>query len=151
MGRDMKHDKRMRLLLRILFFVIVLFTPVAMTSLKFEIITEFNGYKASFIGIVVVIILFYRFRTSVMQWINNWEYSVFKHVIIGLNRVIVPILFYFIIKAAQQEMANLVFVVEWIAITSVVGYTIVLPAEQHYDYYIKRELRKQEYREVRDE
>lgn len=151
MSRDLKYDKRMRMWARILFFVITLLTPVVMISYRYDFFRRIDAYSITFVGAVVLIILMYRFRNELIAWVNDWEYSAFKHIILGLNRVIVPILIYAIIKLGQRGVTDLIFVIEWITLTTVIGYLLVLPIEKHYDFHVKRELRKKEMREVRDE
>ena len=151
MKRDFEKDKRIRRIARILFFVVVLVVPVTMVAIKYDMYKEMNGYKLTTIGLLIISVLFYRFRTAVIDWVDKWEYSAFKHIILGLNRVIVPILIFVIIRVAQREMSTLLFVIEWVMITSIIGYTMIMPVEKHFDFHVKRELRKQEMREVRDE
>lgn len=151
MKRDLKYDKRMRMWARILFFVITLLTPIVMISYKYDYYRSVNGYSITFTGIIMIVIIFQRFRVELIEWINQWEYSAFKHILLGLNRVIVPIFIYAIVLLAKRGVEDLMFVVEWVTLTTIIGYLIVLPIEKHYDFHVKRELRKKEMREVKNE
>ena len=151
MKRDLAYDKRMRRLSRILFFLVVLVTPVVMISYKYEFFRRVDAYSITFVGAVVLAILMHRFRNDLIEWINEWEYSSFKHILLAVNRVIVPVFIYFIVRAARSGAEDLLFVLEWITFTTIIGYFFILPIEKHYDHHVKRELRKQEMREVRDE
>lgn len=149
--RNMLRDKRIRALLRVLFFAVALVLPVVLVIIEYEFITEFNGYKAGTAFLMVMVVVLYRFRDGVIKWIDKWEYSFLKHVILAVNRVIIPLIIWAVLIIVQNELNSIIFIVRWIAITSILGFGVIMPLEQRYDHFIKRELRKQEMREVRDE
>ena len=151
MKRDIKKDKRRRLICRIAFFLVAVVFPLIVVERRYAIIKEPNAYSIPLVFIVSVLLLLYRFRAEVIKWINAWEYSFLKHILLGINSVAVLLLLLVVLMAAQREMDNLINIIQWILIWSIVGYSIILPLEKRFDYYVKRELRKQEYREVRDE
>ena len=83
MRRDIKKDKRMRFLMRLLFVLFGFIAPIVVIELKYDLFTDFNGWKLSIVGMLVLISLIYRFKKRLLEWLNAWEYSVFKYVQIG--------------------------------------------------------------------
>jgi hypothetical protein len=86
-----------------------------------------------------------------MEWINSWEYSVMKYILIGFSRCYIFILIVVVLLVAKQGIDNLIFVCEWVSVAEIAAYSIIYPIEQKYDFLIKRELRKQETRETNAE
>jgi len=151
MKRDIKKDKRMRFLMRLLFVLFGFIAPIIIIELKYDLFTDFNGWKISIVGILVLISLIYRFKKRLLAWLNAWEYSAFKYVLLGFSKIALFVVIVVVAHMAQREASNVVFVLDWYLVFNAIAYLICLPIEEHYDYYIKREIRKQEMREVRDE
>ena len=151
MRRDIKKDKRMRFLMRLLFVLFGFIAPIVVIELKYDLFTDFNGWKLSIVGMLVLISLIYRFKKRLLEWLNAWEYSVFKYVLLGFSKIALFVVIVAIAHIAQREASNVVFILDWYLLFNAIAYLICLPIEEHYDYHIKREIRKQEMREVRDE
>lgn len=151
MRRDIKKDKRIRFLMRLLFVLFAFIAPIIVIELKYDLFTEFNKWKLSVVGMITLVSLIYRFKNRLLAWFNTWEYSVFKYVLLGFSKIALFVLIVIVAHMAQREASNVVFVLDWYLFFNAIAYLICLPIEEHYDYYIKRELRKQEMREVRDE
>lgn len=151
MTRNIKKDKRMRLIMRLLFALFAFIIPVVIVSLRYKLFTEFTGRKLSVIGFLILVSTIFRFRKRLIEWINSWEYSVLKYVLIGFSRIALFVMLVIVAHAAKREATSIVFVLDWYLLFNVIAYLIILPIEEHYDFHIKRELRKNELREVINE
>jgi hypothetical protein len=148
---NLKKEYRLRFLFRLLFALVSFVFPMVIVAIKFDIITQFNGFKLTVMGMLMLIITIWRFKNKLMEWINSWEYSIMKYILIGFSRCYIFILIVAILILAQKGLANLIFVCEWISVAEILSYTVIYPIEQRYDFIIKRELRKQETRETNAE
>lgn len=148
---NLKKEKGLRFLFRFLFVLVAFILPAVIISVKFKIITQFSGFKLTAMGILLLVITLWRFKNKLMEWVNSWEYSVMKYILVGLSRCYIFILIVAVLTLAQQGIESLIFVCEWISVAEIIAYTILYPLEQKYDFLIKRELRKQETRETNSE
>lgn len=149
---NLKQTKLIRLILRILFGVIAFALPVVIISTKYKLITQFTGYKLSAVGLILCVIVLWRFKTSLMNWINTWEYSVLKYILIGFSRVYIFALVLAILLVAKQGLDNIIFCIEWICVCESLAYLVIYPLEQKYDYQVKRIIRgierKEDYKDA---
>lgn len=151
MTRNIKKDKRIRLIMRLLFALFAFIIPVVVVSLRYKLFTEFTGRKLSVIGFLILVSTIFRFRKRLIEWITSWEYSVLKYVLIGFSRIALFVMLVIVAHAAKREATSIVFVLDWYLLFNMIAYLIILPIEEHYDFHIKRELRKNELREVINE
>jgi len=149
--RNIKKDKRIRLIMRLLFALFAFIIPVVVVSLRYKLFTEFTGRKLSVIGFLILVSTIFRFRKRLIEWITSWEYSVLKYVLIGFSRIALFVMLVIVAHAAKREATSIVFVLDWYLLFNMIAYLIILPIEEHYDFHIKRELRKNELREVINE
>ena len=145
---DIKQAKRYRLILRILFCLVDFVIPVIFMGIKYKLFTQFNGIKLTFMGIVLLLLVAFRFRAKLLAWINSWEYSIMKHLLLGINKIFVFLLLWVIAMFAEAQIGNLAFCLGWIAVCSAVAYLAINPFIEKYDYIIKREIRKTETKEA---
>lgn len=145
---DIKTAKRNRLILRILFCLVDFVIPIIFIGIKFKLFTEFNGIKLTIMGIIIILLVVFRFRTKLLTWVNNWEYSVWKYIILGINKIFVFILIWVIAMLAEAQIGNLAFCLGWIAVCSAVAYLAINPYIEKYDYIVKKEIRKSETKEA---
>ena len=145
---DIKTAKRNRLILRILFCLVDFVIPIIFIGIKFKLFTEFNGIKLTIMGIIILLLVVFRFRAKILAWVNNWEYSVWKYIILGINKIFVFILIWVIAMLAEAQIGNLAFCLGWIAVCSAVAYLAINPYIEKYDYIVKKEIRKSETKEA---
>jgi hypothetical protein len=145
---DIKTAKRNRLILRILFCLVDFVIPIIFIGIKFKLFTEFNGIKLTIMGIIILLLVVFRFRAKLLTWVNNWEYSVWKYIILGINKIFVFILIWVIAMLAEAQIGNLAFCLGWIAVCSAVAYLAINPYIEKYDYIVKKEIRKSETKEA---
>lgn len=152
---NLKQVKTYRLVLQILFCLVDFVLPVVFIGIKYKLFTRFNGIKLTLIGFILALLLVFRFRAKLLAWVNSWEYSVFKHLILGLNKIFIFILVWVVAMLAEAQIGSLAFCLGWIAVCSAVAYLCINPFIEKYDYIVKRELRKNEtkeaLRELKDE
>jgi hypothetical protein len=117
-------------------------------GIKYKLFTQFNGIKLTFMGIVLLLLVAFRFRAKLLAWINSWEYSIMKHILLGINKIFVFLLLWVIAMFAEAQIGNLAFCLGWIAVCSAVAYLAINPFIEKYDYIIKREIRKTETKEA---
>lgn len=151
----LQKAKRLRLLFRSLFALFAFFLPGLIISLKYKLITEFTGYKLSVVAIVLLIILVWRFKEKLLEWIKSWEYSIMKYILLGLSKVAVFILALTILLLARTGLENLIFCIEWICLCECIAYLVIYPFEEKFDNQVKRILRgierKSDYKEAINE
>ena len=145
---DIKQAKRYRLILRILFCLVDFVIPVIFMGIKYKLFTQFNGIKLTFMGIVLLLLVAFRFRAKLLTWINSWEYSIMKHILLGINKIFVFILIWLIAMFAEAQIGNLAFCLGWIAVCSAIAYLVINPFIEKYDYIVKKEIRKEETKEA---
>lgn len=148
---DMKTAKHYRLILRILFCLVDFVIPIILIGIKFKLFTEFNGIKLTIIGIIILLLVLFRFKAKIIEWVNSWEYSIWKHVFLGINKIFVFILIWVIAMLAEAQIGNLAFCLGWIALCSSIAYLLINPRIEKYDYIVKKEIRKQETKEALQE
>lgn len=149
---NLKTEKCWRLIFRILFVLISVVLPVIIVATKYNLIREFTGYKLSIVGCILVVILLWNFKKRIYDWINTWEYSILKYILIGFSRVYIFILMLVLLTLAQKGIDDLIFCIEWISLCECVAYLIIYPLEERHDYNVKRILRgierKEDYKEA---
>ena len=144
---DLRTEKLFRLTFRILFALIAFILPIIIVSLRYKLFTHFTGYKLSAVGLILCIIIIWRFKTTVMRWVNTWEYSLMKHIKIGFSRVYLFLIILVVLLMAKQGLDNLLFCIEWICLCECIAYLIIYPIEQKHDYNVKRIIRGNERKE----
>ena len=144
---NLKTEKTLRLIYRILFSLVAFFLPILVISIKYKLITHFNGYKLSVIALILCIIIIWRFKTQVMEWINSWEYSILKYILLGFSRVYLFIIVAVILTVAQKGLENLLFCIEWICVFECIAYLVIYPLEEKHDHNVKRLIRGAERKE----
>ena len=145
---DIKQAKLYRLILRILFCLVDFVIPIVFIGIKYKLFTQFNGIKLTLIGMILLLLIVFRFRAKLLAWINNWEYSIWKHILLGINKIFVFILIWVIAMLAEAQIGNLAFCLGWIAVCSAIAYLAINPFIEKYDYIVKREIRKAETKEA---
>ena len=116
--------------------------------MKYKLFTQFNGIKLTFIGIILLLLVLFKFRKRILDWINTWEYSIWKYIILGLNKIFIFLLIWVIALLAEAQIGNLAFCLGWIAVCSAIAYLAINPFIEKYDYIVKKEIRKSETKEA---
>ena len=145
---DIKQAKQYRLILRILFCLVDFVMPIVFIGIKYKLFTQFNGLKLTLIGIILLLLILFKFRAKLLAWVNGWEYSIMKHIILGLNKIFIFLLIWVIAMLAEAQIGNLAFCLGWIAVCSAVAYLAINPFIEKYDYIVKKEIRKTETKEA---
>lgn len=145
---DIKQAKHYRLILRILFCLVDFVIPIIFIGIKYKLFTQFNGIKLTMMGIILLLLVVFRFRAKLLAWINNWEYSIMKYIILGVNKIFVFLLIWVIAMLAEAQIGNLAFCLGWIAVCSAIAYLVINPFIEKYDYIVKKEIRKEETKEA---
>jgi hypothetical protein len=145
---DIKQAKLYRLILRILFCLVDFVIPIVFVGIKYKLFTQFNGIKLTMMGMILLLLVMFRFRAKLLAWINTWEYSIMKHIILGINKIFVFLLIWVIAMLAEAQIGNLAFCLGWIAVCSAIAYLAINPFIEKYDYIVKKEIRKAETKEA---
>ena len=103
-------------------------------------------------GIVLLLIVAWRFKKKLFEWINSWEdANVFKWLLIGIGRVwpfmLVVTLIAVIHWSATQIIGDILFCLEWVCACELFCYLIVYPFEMKMNYIVKRMITKNERKE----
>lgn len=144
---NLTTEKRWRFIFRTLFALVAFILPIVIISIKYKLITQFTGYKLSAVGLILCVVVLWRFKTRLMEWINSWEYSIMKYVLIGFSKVYIFILVLAILILARQGLENLIFCIEWICVCECLAYLVIYPLEEKHDYNVKRVIRGNERKE----
>ena len=145
---DIKQAKLYRLILRILFCLVDFVIPIVFIGVKYKLFTQFNGIKLTMMGMILLLLVVFRFRAKLLAWISNWEYSIWKYIILGINKIFVFLLIWVIAMLAEAQIGNLAFCLGWIAVCSAIAYLAINPFIEKYDYIVKKEIRKSETKEA---
>lgn len=145
---DIKEAKIRRLILRILFCLVDFVIPIVFVGIKYKLFTQFNGIKLTMMGMILLLLVMFRFRAKLLAWVNNWEYSIMKYIILGINKIFVFLLIWVIAMLAEAQIGNLAFCLGWIAVCSAIAYLAINPFIEKYDYIVKKEIRKSETKEA---
>jgi hypothetical protein len=145
---DIKQAKLYRLILRILFCLVDFVIPIVFIGIKYKLFTQFNGIKLTMIGMILLLLVVFRFRAKLLAWVNNWEYSTWKYIILGINKIFVFLLIWVIAMLAEAQIGNLAFCLGWVAVCSAIAYLAINPFIEKYDYIVKKEIRKSETNEA---
>ena len=145
---DIKQAKLYRLILRILFCLVDFVIPIVFIGIKYKLFTQFNGIKLTMMGMILLLLIVFRFRAKLLAWINNWEYSIWKHILLGINKIFVFLLIWVVAMFAEAQIGNLAFCLGWIAVCSAIAYLAINPFIEKYDYIVKKEIRKAETKEA---
>lgn len=145
---DIKQARLYRLILRILFCLVDFVIPIVFIGIKYKLFTQFNGIKLTMMGMILLLLVVFRFRAKLLAWVNNWEYSIWKYIILGINKIFVFLLIWVIAMLAEAQIGNLAFCLGWIAVCSAIAYLAINPFIEKYDYIVKKEIRKSETKEA---
>lgn len=145
----LKQAKLYRLACRLAFFLLSLVAPLVITGFKFRLFTQATGIKWSIVGILVIIIIAWRFKKRLSEWINTWENSnMFKWVLVGIGRtwpfilvIIVVSIFHF---SETKIVGDTLFCLQWACGLELLSYLIIYPIEMKFDYMVQRMIRKNE-------
>ena len=155
----LEEAKLWRFILRLAFFLIAFLTPVLITCFKFKIFTQCTTTKISITALLILLIVAWRFKQKLFDWINSWENSnLFKHILVGIGRVWPFLLIVSIIvainltlvksaEAAIKVINEFLFCLEWTCACEVVAYLIIYPIEMKMDFLVKRMITKNERKE----
>ena len=157
-----KKAKLIRLFLRLAFALVGFATPIILMLCKFDFKSSTPKIRFTFIGVVIlllIITLLWKFKKRLFEWINSWEYSILKYVLIGFSRIYIFLLILivtFLVKAdvitemeamtsgVKTALSNVVDCLTIVSICQCIAYVLIYPLEQKYDYIVKRLIRKQE-------
>ena len=166
---DIKKEKKLRIFYRILFFCVVLVIPCVIWACNYQFMHTKTITKISIMFLLVAYVLCRRFKEELKNWINSWEYSSLKYILLGIGKNIWSIIIIVLciilsfklprwFDLAKNELDILLKTLQKFliclsatAVCQIIGYIIILPLEAKYDFLIKRELRKQEIRETNAE
>lgn len=145
----LEQAKKWRLILRIAFFLIAFVVPTLIIGFKFNLFTKATTVKWSITGVLLILIVGWRFKKKITEWINSWESSnIIKHILIGFGRVwpflLIVIVVGIIHWSATKLVGDILFCLEWTCACELVSYMILYPLEMKFDYLVKRMIRKNE-------
>lgn len=140
--------KKYRFWLRLLFVLVAYLLPLIVIVLKEDVFYKSTTTKIMLSFLVIASLLLFQFKKELGEWINAWEFSLLKIFLQGIAKVWIFLLVFALITLAEQLLPQLYFIVGWIAIPSSIAYLFIKPFSEKFDYLVKRELRKQEMREV---
>jgi CBS domain containing-hemolysin-like protein len=151
MDKITKH-KRHRFWLRLLFVAVAYVAPLIIISLRYNFFeTQEAGSRLSAFVLIVAVLLLFQFRKELLSWINAWEFSLLKIVLLGFSKVWAFILALGLITVARFGIDHIEYVVGWIAFPQILAYLFVKPFSEQADHIVKRELRKLEIKEALQE
>lgn len=166
---DIKKEKRLRLLYRLLFFIITLVVPCIIWGINYQFMHTRVVTKISIMFLLVAYVLCKRFKNEIKNWVNSWEYSSLKYILLGIGKniwLIIALVFCVILsyklpgwlalskeacESLLKTLQKFLICVSATIVCQLVGYLLIYPFERKYDFLIKRELRKQELREANAE
>ena len=148
----LKEWERLRFLCRFAFILIAFVTPVLITGFKFNLFTKPTTAKWSVFGVLVLVIIAWRFKKKIGDWITSWEdQHILKHIFLGFAKVwpfLLMVAMLFLIKySVTQILSDVLFCLEWTCACELFSYIVIYPIEMKADYQVKRTIRKNERKE----
>ena len=149
---ELIKQKRKRFWVRLLFIVVAYVIPFTVLAIRFEFF-KFREAEVKVSGIVILlgVLLLFQFRKEVQSWIESWEFSLTKVVLLGLGKVWAFLLALGVITLAKYGLTNIEYIIGWISIPQIVAYLFVKPFSEQADYLVKKEIRKSEIKEALQE
>lgn len=144
----LQQAKKYRRISRIFFCIINYLTPLIIIGAKYKLIYRPSGLKITLLGAMLTLLMLYRTKNKLLEWINSWEYSTWKHILLGLNKIAIFLIIWVIAMLAERGIGKLSFCFGWIAVCSSVSYLIINPYIEKYDHIVKKEIRKEEMKEA---
>lgn len=148
----LEQAKRYRLLLRIAFAIVAFVVPFVITVIKFDIFTKATATKISIVGVLLLVLIAWRFKNKIGAWIETWENTnIFKHILIGISKIWVFLLILIVLFVVNNDttktLSNLIFCIEWVSVCEAFSYIVIYPLEMKFSYIVERNIRKQERKE----
>jgi CBS domain containing-hemolysin-like protein len=151
MDKIIKH-KRHRFWLRLLFVAVAYIAPLVIIGSRYDFFQEREaGIRISAMTLIIASLLLFQFRKELFTWINEWEFSLAKIVLLGFAKVWAFVLALSLITVARFGISHIEYVVGWIAFPQIIAYLFVKPFAEQADHIVKRELRKVELKEALQE
>jgi hypothetical protein len=146
---DIVKYKRHRFWLRLLFVAVAYIVPLTILAFRFDFFEMREaGLKISGTFIILSTLLLFQFKKELYTWIESWEFSLTKIVLLGFAKVWAFLLAIGLIAVARFGINNIEFIVGWIGFPQIVAYLFIKPFAERADHFVKRELRKAEVREA---
>lgn len=150
-----RKAKIFRLVFELLFISVGFIMPLLIIIDKYDMRSKRVAQNLVPVAVLIIILLFYKYKKQIIDFITAWEYSVFKYVLLGINKVLIFILILGLIYLIDKEAATikhsatlLKFCLQWTCALNIFAYIALQPVASYFDNYIKRETRKTEMREV---
>lgn len=145
----LEQAKLWRFILRLAFFLVAFVTPTLIIGFKFHLFTAASHVKWSVTGLVLLLVVGWRFKKKLVEWIDSWENSnVFKWILIGIGRVwpfaLIVAIIGVIHWSASKIMGDVLFCLEWTCGLELFSYLVIYPIEMRFDYLVKRMIHKNE-------
>ncbi len=149
---ELSKQKRLRFWLRFLFLIVAYVLPFTILAIKFEFF-KFREADVKITGVAILIgvLLLFQFRKEVQTWIESWEFSLTKVILLGLGKVWAFLLVLGMITLARYGINNIEFIAGWISIPQIIAYLFIKPFSEQADYLVKKEIRKSEIKEALQE
>lgn len=107
-----------------------------------------KGTKVSIIGLITILGLFiFNFR-SIINYLNEMEYSLIKCLFNGFLKTLPLVIVLGLLIMMDRILSDLIFTFSWIAGGNLIAFLVFDPLYQKYTFKIKREARIQEVREA---
>jgi hypothetical protein len=146
---ELLKQKRLRFWLRFLFVLVAYVVPFSILAIRFDFFQFKEAeVKISGVAILVGVLLLFQFRKEVYTWIESWEFSLTKVILLGLGKVWAFLLALGIITLARYGLTNIEYIVGWISIPQILAYLFIKPFSEQADYVVKKEIRKSELKEA---
>ena len=120
-----------RLLQYSLFWLYTLFSlgvPALLVIEKYKLFVEFNGIKATIVGIFMALLTLFYFRKHISGFIDGMPVSTLKSILVATREMLPLLLFFGAFYGAKfliaKEKDDILFIVEWTCIFNMLGYLV---------------------------
>ena len=161
---ELEKAKRNRIICRVAFILISFIIPTVVMIVRFELMDCFMTTETKtsthltfygFIACFLILCLLWKFKDRIFAWIEKWEYSYMKYILLGLSKIWIFIVIFIVIiftkRAVTEAISQFYQVIEFcmviICVSECIAYLVVYPLENKYDMQVQRLLRKQERKE----
>lgn len=111
-----------------LYTLLSLFVPILLIVEKYDLFVEFNGIKATFVGIFVILLTLFYFRKHISAFIDGMPVSTLKSILVATREMLPLMLFFGAFYGAKfliaKEKNDILFIIEWTFIFNMLGYVV---------------------------
>lgn len=148
----LEQARTYRTILRVAFFLVAFVAPTLIIGFKFNLFTRSTTEKWSITGLTLLLIVAWKFKNKVSEWIHTWDNdNILKWIFIAIGKVwpfaLIVAIIAVIHFSAQKIIGDVLFCLEWTCACELFAYIALYPLEMKMHHKVERLTRKKERKE----